>query len=74
MQVYQRLDTVVHSNKYLLQNRELLPIVKKYKLEEETVESRKIVEMLGLPVGHSQLDSSERIWAQIRVDAFRSGC
>ena len=56
----------------LLQKRELVPIVKRYKVEGETVgycsESGKSVELLWLPVGHSELNPIELIWAQIKSE------
>ena len=56
----------------LLQKRELVPTVKKYKVEGETVEycseSGKSIELLWLPVGHSELNPTELIWAQIKSE------
>ena len=56
----------------LLEKLELIPIVKKYKLEEETAEysskSAKGIELLRLPVGQSEMNPIELIWVQIKFE------
>ena len=50
----------------MLQKCELILIVKKYKLEEETAEycseSVKSIEVLQLTVGHSEFNLIELVW------------
>ena len=56
----------------LLEKRELIPIVEKYKLEEETAEysseSARNIELLRLPVGQSKMNPIELIWVQIKFE------
>ena len=59
----------------MLQKCELILIVKKYKLEEETAkycsESGKSIEVLQLTVGHSELNLIELVWDQIKSEVAR---
>ena len=59
----------------LLGKRDLVPNIKEYKLEEITKEycrvSDKHIKILRLPVGHSELNPIELIWAQIKSQVAR---
>ena len=63
------------SKPILLQKRELVPIVKKYKHEEETAEycseSGKSIELLRLPVAYFELNPIELISVHIKSEVAR---
>lgn len=62
-------------SRYCSKKCELVPTVKKYKPEEETVEycseSDKTIELLQLLVGHSELNPVELIWDQIKFEVVQ---
>lgn len=62
-------------SRYCSKKCELVPVVKKYKPEEKTVEcsseSGKTIELLQLLVGHSELNPVELIWVQIKFEVVQ---